>query len=77
MDLPLKFPDRHEEARKRAAEFQRLSPDERWREIAALMAFGLAMVRSSPQREAIERQMDEQEQEWRRVQKELFARYGG
>ena len=76
MDLPLKFPDRHEEARKRAAESQRLSPDDRWREIAALMAFGLAMVRSSPQREAIERRMDEQEQEWRRVQKELFARYG-
>ena len=77
MDLPLKFPDHHEEARKRAEEFQRLSPDERWREIAALMAFGLAMVRSSPQREAIERRMDEQEQEWRRVQKELFARHGG
>jgi hypothetical protein len=77
MDLPLKFPDRMEEARKRAEEFQRLSPDDRWREIAALMAFGLAMVRSSPQREAIERRMDEQEQEWRRVQKELFARHGG
>ena len=77
MDIPLKFPDPMEEARKRAAEFQRLSPDERWREIAALMAFGLAMDRSSPQREAIERRVDEQEQEWRRVQKELFARYGG
>lgn len=77
MDLPLKFPDRMEEARKRAEEFQRLSPDDRWREIAALMAFGLAMVRSSPQREAIERRMDEQEQAWRRVQKELFARHGG
>ena len=76
MDLPWKFPDPMDEARKRAAEFQRLSPDDRWREIAALMAFGLAMVRSSPHREAIERRMEEQEQEWRRVQKELFARHG-
>jgi hypothetical protein len=76
MELPWKFPDPMDEARKRAAEFQRLSPDDRWREIAALMAFGLAMVRSSPHREAIERRMEEQEQEWRRVQKELFARHG-
>jgi hypothetical protein len=76
MELPLKFPDPMEEARKRAKEFQRLSPDDRWREIAALMAFGLSMARSSPQREAIERRMDEQEREWQRVQKELFAQYG-
>jgi hypothetical protein len=77
MDLPLKFPDRHEEARKRAAEFQRLSPEDRWREIAALFAFGWAMVRSSPQRAAIEARMDEQEREWQRIQKELFARHAG
>jgi hypothetical protein len=76
MELPLKFPDPMEEARKRGEEFQRLSPDDRWREIAALMAFGLAMARSSPHREAIERRMDEQEREWQRVQKELFARHG-
>lgn len=74
--MPLKFPDPMEEARKRATEFLRLSPDERWREIAALMAFGLEMVRQSPHRAAIQRRMEEQEQEWRRVQKELFARHG-
>ena len=72
MDLPIKFPDHHEEARKRAAEFQRLSPDERWREMGAMMALGWAMVKASPHRAAIERRMEEQEQEWQRIQKELL-----
>lgn len=76
MDLPLKFPDHHEEARKRAAEFQRLSPSERWREMAAMFALGWTMVKRSPRREAIEQRMEEQEREWQRIQKELFARYG-
>lgn len=77
MTSPLQFPDAQEEARRRAAEFQRLSPEERWREMAALMAFGWAMVRSSPRREAIEQRMQDQETEWRRIQQELFARYAG
>ena len=76
MHTILKFPDHHEEARQRAAEFQRLSPDDRWREMAAMMAFGWAMVQSSPRRAAIELRMDEQEQDWQRIQKELFARHG-
>jgi hypothetical protein len=76
MDLPWRFPDPQEEARERAAEFQRLSPEERWREIAALMAFGWRMVRSSPRRAAIEEQMADQEREWQRIQKELFACHG-
>jgi hypothetical protein len=76
VNLPWKFPDPQEEARLRAAEFQRLSPEDRWREIAALMAFGWRMVRSSPRRAAIEQRMDEQEREWQRIQKELFARHG-
>ena len=76
MELPWKFPDPHEEARKRAAEFQRLSPDDRWREIAALFAFGWATVKASPRRAEIEARMEEQEREWQRIQKELFARHG-
>jgi hypothetical protein len=76
MNFPLKFPDHHEEARKRAEEFQRLSPDERWREMGAMMALGWAMVKASPHRAAVERMMEEQELEWQRIQKELFARHG-
>jgi hypothetical protein len=73
--LPLKFPDRHEEMRQRCQAFQRLSPDDRWREIAALFAFGWATVKASPRRAAIEARMEEQERDWQRIQKELFARY--
>jgi hypothetical protein len=76
MDLPWKFPDPQEEARKRAEEFRCLPPEERWREIAAMMAFGWRMVRSSPRRAEIERRMDEQERDWQRIQRELFARHG-
>lgn len=76
MDLPWRFPDPQEEARKRAAEFQRLTPDERLRAIAAAVDFGWAMIKASPQREAIERRMEEEELEWRRIQRELFARHG-
>jgi hypothetical protein len=76
MDWPLKFPDPRELARERGEAFQRLSSDDRWREIFALMAFGINTVRSSPNRQAIERQMAEQEQQWRDIQTELFARHG-
>lgn len=76
MTWPLQFPDHHEESRCRGSEFQRLSPTDRWNEIAALMAFGWATVRSSPHRKAIELQMDAQEDRWREIQAELFARHG-
>lgn len=76
MELPLKFPDHFEEARKRAAEFQRLSPDERWRAIQDVIESGLELIRSSPHREAIERVTAEREREWKDIQKELFRRHG-
>jgi hypothetical protein len=77
MQPSIKFPDPMEEAFRRAQEFQKLSPDERWRQITGLMALGWAMVRSSPRRKQIEERFAEQEAEWRRIQQELFARYGG
>jgi hypothetical protein len=77
MSVPLQFPDPREEVRRRSLEFQRLTPEDRWHEIVGLMAFGWAMIRSSPEREAIEKRMDEQEREWQRIQQRLFALYGG
>ena len=77
MELPIVIPDPREEAYRRAQAFQRLSPEERWREIFALMELGLTMVRTSPRRPAIEKRWAEQEAEWRRIQTELFARHGG
>lgn len=73
---PLTFPDPMQEARRRAEEFQRLSPEQRWREIAALMAFGWAMVKSSPHCHAIEERMRDQETRWQQIQQELFTRHG-
>jgi hypothetical protein len=76
MILPYHFPDPREEACARAREFQELSSTERWREIAAMMAFGLAMVASSPDRARIEQRMAEQEDEAQRIHADLFQRHG-
>jgi hypothetical protein len=76
MTLPLRFSDAADEARRRAQEFQRLPPDQRWRDIAALMSFGWRMVRSSPHCVTTERLMEEQELRWQQIQRELFARHG-
>jgi hypothetical protein len=74
--LPLRFPDPRAETYARAQEFRRLSPDRRWQEIAAVMEFGLAMVRSSPRREAIQRRWEADEAEWQRLQQKVFVEYG-
>jgi hypothetical protein len=76
MNLPYHFPDPGEEAHRRAEEFQRLSPTQRWAEITAMMAFGWDMVASSPKRLMIEQRMAEQEAEAQRIQQELFRRHG-
>ena len=76
MDLPLKFPDPHEKARRRCQAFQRLSPDERIRLMLDTIESGLALIRSSPHREAIDRVHAERRREWRAIQRELFRRYG-
>jgi len=75
-NLLLRFPDARTEARARAEEFRRLTPEGRWREIAALMALGLNMARASPRHAAIARRWEAQEAEWRRLQKAVFAKYG-
>ena len=76
MELPYHFPDPMDKAARRAEEFQRLPPETRWREIAALMEFGFAMVQTSPQRDWIKQRFADQESEWQQIQRELFARHG-
>lgn len=76
MNLPYRFPDPREEARRRAREFRQLSSTERWTELAALMAFGWKMVCSSSRHHSIEQHMEEQEAESQRIQAELFRRHG-
>jgi phosphosulfolactate synthase (CoM biosynthesis protein A) len=74
--LPLKFPNSCALAHARAQEFRRLSPDERWKQIAELMEIGMNMVHASPRRAAIERRMEAQEAEWKRLQQRVFSQYG-
>jgi hypothetical protein len=76
MNPTYNFPDSRAEARRRAEEFQQLSSSERWAELAAMMAFGWEMVASSPQRDAIERRMADQEAAAQHIQRELFQRHG-
>ncbi|MEX0866348.1 MAG: hypothetical protein WD030_03250 [Pirellulales bacterium] len=76
MQSPIQFPDPQQERVRRCAEFQRLSPDERWREIVGLMALGLTMTRTSERREWIEQRQADEQAHWRQIQQELFARHG-
>ena len=73
--LPLRFPDPRAEAQARAEEFRRLDPEDRWREIAALMVLGLNLVQASPRRAAIAQRWEAQEAEWRRLQQTEFAKH--
>jgi len=75
MNLPFRFPDPQDEARKRAEEFQRLPPDERLRELMDTIDTGLVLIRMSPNREVIDRLTEQREQEWQNIQQELFRRY--
>jgi hypothetical protein len=74
-DSPLRFPDPRADAYARAQEFRRLSPEQRWQEITALMEFGLDLARSSPRRAAIEQEWQAQEAEWQRLQQQLFEHH--
>jgi hypothetical protein len=76
MQLPYHFPDPLAQAARVAAEFQRLSPDERWREIASLMEFGHTMTQTSERRAWIEARQAQQEAQWQQIQRELIARHG-
>lgn len=72
MPFPPGFP---EPPRYTAQEFQRLTPDERIKEIGRIFELGMAMIRSSPDREAIEKRIDEEKEQWKQIQREIFARY--
>ena len=74
--LPLRFPNAADEIRARTQEFRRLSPKERWKQIAELMEIGMNMVRTSPRRAEIERRMEAQEAEWKQLQRRVFSQYG-
>jgi hypothetical protein len=71
--LPLRFPDHREEAYARAQEFRRLSPDKRLESLLDVFATGIILIRQSPKRQLLDQMYLKREDQWRRVQQELFA----
>jgi hypothetical protein len=75
MTTTIRFPNEADKIRREAETFRRLSPSERLRVLGGLMASGMKLLANSPHREAGRRLRLEQEAEWQRIQKELFARH--
>jgi hypothetical protein len=72
--LPLKFPDYRETIRAEAEAFRRLSRQERSRHLNDVLQAGHHLDCISPNRGANDRLNLERENEWRRIQRELFER---
>jgi len=69
------FPTEAEVIRRQVAEFQAKTPSERFQALAELIAFGEAILASSPNREAAERLREADRDAWRRAHRELMARH--
>jgi hypothetical protein len=76
MNLPYRFPREADTIFERAKAYRRLTPTERFLRIVDLIASGFTLFEHSPHKEASRRWRQAQEDEWQRVQKELFARHG-
>jgi hypothetical protein len=76
VEFPIRFPKQVDVIYERAVAFRRLTPTERFLRIRDLIASGQKLLEQSPRREAGRRLKQAQEDEWRRIQKELFARHG-
>jgi hypothetical protein len=76
MTHEIKFPSEADKIYREAQTYRRLSPTDRLLALLDLIASGMAILEQSPQREAAKALREAQEAEWRRIQKELFSRYG-
>ena len=76
MDPILKFPDPYVKASRRGAEFQRLSVDQRVKELIDTIECGMFLLRQSPDRPNIDRLFLDRERKWQLTQREIFLRHG-
>jgi len=74
--LPIPFEDEVAQLQREGAEFQRLSDDEKWRQIAELARIGEQLLAASPHRAAIERQVAQEEAAWQEAMRRVMRRYG-
>lgn len=77
MELPYRFPSQADTIYEEAQAYRRLSPTDRLLVLLDLIASGVTIMNQSPHREASLRLRQAQEEEWQRIQRELFARHGG
>lgn len=75
-ELPIQFPSEADRIYREAMEFRKLSSSERFMRIFSLCAAGETLLQHSPRREQALAQRRASEEEWRRIQKELFKRHG-
>jgi len=76
MKLPIRFPREADTIYQEALAYRRLAPTARLLALVDLIASGMTLMCQSPHRDASRRLQQIQEAEWRRIQKELFARHG-
>jgi len=76
MELLIRFPREADKIYQEAVVYRRLTPTDRLLALADLIASGITFLQRSPHRDAGSRLQEAQVVEWRRVQKELFARHG-
>lgn len=76
MKLPIRFPREEDTIFQEARAYRRLAPTDRLLTLLDLIQSGMTMMSQSPHRDASLRLQQAHEAEWRRLQKELFARHG-
>jgi hypothetical protein len=76
MDWPYHFPHPADEIAREAERFRRLPPEEQVREVVGLAAFARRQLEMSPNRAAVEAEIEAAERAWRQAHQEVFARHG-
>ena len=65
-----------EDAQKRCEAFQQLSEEEKFQQLCRVIDEGWRKINESPNREAILRELDEEEEKGHQAYRDLFARFG-
>jgi hypothetical protein len=76
MDWPYQFPHPADVIARDAERFRQLSPAEQVREVVGLAALARRQLEASPNRAAIEAQIEAAERAWQQAHREVFARHG-
>jgi hypothetical protein len=75
MELLNHYPFRVNWSAEEAAQYKKLTPEEKLKAFMEIIALGNALIEASPDKEEILRYLDEQEEEGHRFHRELFARF--